>query len=114
LRSRRYSKKIEIWQITKVADGYGGATVSEALLSNSWGNVRTVGSNARLSTALVNLGISDPKSAIIVNMRYRKDLTYNPLDMYLKYRGVKYVIMNAVNINLSDTEIEIVAAPEQS
>lgn len=110
MRARKYTRVIEIWQTSSVADGYGGSTVSETFITKSWANIRTVGNNSRYVQRLTDLGITDPTSAIIVNLRQRNDITYNAINQFIKYRGVKYVIQNApTNIDFMDSEIEIIA-----
>jgi head-tail adaptor len=112
LRARKYTKKIEIWQIADVADGYGGNTISETLITSSWANVKTL-NNLRDTQRVGELGISDPNSTIIVSLRYRNDIEYNAVNQFLKYGGDKYIIKNApTNKNLEGTEVEIIAVRE--
>lgn len=111
--SREYNKRIEIWQTSNVDNGYGGETVSETLIASSWAKVSSASNNARSVGRLTDLGITDPNNAIIVNLRHRNDLTYNAINQYLKYRGVKYIIQNdPTNIDFNDVDIEIIAVKE--
>lgn len=111
--SREYNKRIEIWQTAVVDDGYGGDTVSETLIASSWAKVSSASNNARSIGRLTDLGITDPNNAIIVKLRHRNDLTYNAINQYLKYRGVKYIIQNdPTNIDFKDVDIEIIAVKE--
>ena len=111
MKARKYTKRIQFYQTTNVADTYGGFTVSEALVATSWCNIKTVSNGQRLT----DLGISDPSNSIILQLRQRNDIDYSALDMYVKYRGVKYIIQNApTNTDFNDTEIEIVATREKS
>lgn len=112
-RSRKYTKRVEIWETTNVSDTFGGITVSEALLTTSWANVKTASNNSRYTKRLTDLGITDPTNAIIVTLRLRNDVLYNAITMYLKYAGVKYIIQNApVNIDFVGHEVEIIATRE--
>ena len=107
--SRKYTRRVEIWKTTVVPDAYGGNTVSEALVTTSWANVTTPTSYKRMT----EIGITDPTNTIVVKMRYRNDITYNAINLFIKYRGVKYIIQNtALNVDFNDTEIEIMATRE--
>lgn len=107
---REYTKIIEFWQTEEVADGYGGFTVSEELITSSWCNIKTVSSKSRTAQTLTDLGVTDPNSALIINLRYRNDIQYNAINQFIKYRDEKYIIQNApANINLENTEVEIIA-----
>lgn len=113
MKSREYNKVIEIWQTTEVADGYGGYTITDVLISKSWAKVLSVSNNSRTVGRLTDLGITDPSNAIIVKFRHRNDLTYNAINQYLKYRGIKYIIQNdPTNIDFMDVDIEIIATKE--
>ena len=113
MRARKYTKRIAIWETTTAADGYGGSTVTEALLNESWANVTNVHSGN--ASRFKDLGLIDPTNTIIVKMRWRNDLTYSALDQYLLYNGVKYIIQNApANIGFNGTEVEIIAVKEQT
>ena len=103
--SRRYTKQVTFYQTAQVADGYGGFTVSETLVATSWADIKS-GNSKRL----VDLGITDVANAIVLKLRYRNDIEYTAANMYVKYRGVKYIIQSAVmNIDFKDTEVELIA-----
>lgn len=112
--SRKYDKRIEIWQYTKIDDGFGGDIPGpDELVRKSWCQIKTAGNNARAASFLNELGITDPSSAIIVRLRQRNDTDYNAINQYLKYRGEKYIIQNApTNINYEDVDIEIIAVKQ--
>lgn len=113
MKAREYNRVIEIWQTTDVADGYGGNTVTDILIARSWAKVSSVSNNSRYVGRLTDLGITDPSNAIIVKFRHRNDLTYNAINQYLKYRGLKYIIQNdPTNIDFMDVDIEIIATKE--
>jgi len=112
---REYTKVIEFWQVVEVADGYGGFTVSEELITRSWCHLQTINTNSRNTQALVDLGVNDPLNTIIVHLRYRNDITYNAINQFIKYRDEKYIIQNApANINLENTEVEIIAVKQST
>ena len=115
MKARKYTKRIEVWETKVVSDGYGGSTVTEHLINESWANVTTVANNSRYVGKLTDLGIIDPITAIIVQMRWRNDLTYNAINQFLVYKNYKYIIQNAPsNIDFNGTEVEIIATREMT
>ena len=110
MRSRKLSKRIEIWQTSNVSDGFGGNTVAETLIASSWAEIITL-NNTNRST---DIGITSATNTIKVRLRKRKDLTYNSVNQYLKYRGFKYIIQNQpFNVGFRDDVIEILAVKEE-
>ena len=110
MRSRKLSKRIEIWQTSNVSDGFGGNTIAETLITSSWAEVTTL-NNTNRST---DIGITSATNTIKVRLRKRKDLTYNSINQYLKYRGFKYIIQNQpFNVGFRDDVIEILAVKEE-
>ena len=110
MRSRKLSKRIEIWQTSNVADGFGGNTIAETLITSSWAEVTTL-NNTNRST---DIGITSATNTIKVRLRKRNDITYNSVNQYLKYRGFKYIIQNQpFNVGFRDDVIEILAVKEE-
>jgi len=110
MRSRKLSKRIEIWQTSNVSDGFGGNTVDETFIASSWAEIITL-NNTNRST---DIGITSTTNTIKVRLRKRKDLTYNSINQYLKYRGFKYIIQNQpFNVGFRDDVIEILAVKEE-
>jgi len=106
LKAREFNKRIGFWQTVAVSDGYGGSTVSEALVATSWAKVTTPKSSQRLT----ELGITDPINTLVINVRKRNDIDYNAVNQYIKYRSVKYIIQNVpINTEFMDTDIMIIA-----
>ncbi len=69
--SRTFNKQIELWESTKVADGFGGSTIENTFISNIWANVRD-----RVVRNYDNAGISQNKVEKLITVRY-KDLDTN-------------------------------------
>ena len=110
MRSRKLSKRIEIWQTSNVSDGFGGNTVAETLIASSWAEIITL-NNTNRST---DIGITSATNTIKVRLRKRNDITYNGINQYLKYRGFKYIIQNQpFNVGFKDEVIEILAVKEE-
>ena len=110
MRSRKLSKRIEIWQTSNVSDGFGGNTIAETLITSSWAEIVTL-NNTNRST---DIGVTSTTNAIKVRLRKRNDITYNSVNQYLKYRGFKYIIKNQpFNVGFKDDIIEILATKEE-
>ena len=110
MRSRKLSKRIEIWQTSNVSDGFGGNTVAEILIASSWAEITTL-NDVNRST---DIGITSSTNTIKVRLRKRNDITYNSINQYLKYRGFKYIIKNQpFNVDFRDDVIEIIAVKEE-
>ena len=106
MRSRRLNKRIEIWQTAKVADGFGGSTVSETLITSSWCEIKTYNK----VTNGDSIGIKNPTNTVMFKLRLRNDITYNSINQFIKYRNEKYIILNQpFNVNFRDKTIEILA-----
>lgn len=109
MRARGYNKKIEVWQTTIDADGYGGNGVTNTLISSSWCNIKTPNKNYRSTDD----GVTDTTNTLIVTLRKRNDLVYNSLNLYFVYRGVKYIISSEpVNVGFEDRDIQILITKE--
>lgn len=110
MRSRKLSKRVEIWQTSNVADGFGGNTIAETLITSSWAEITTL-NNTNRST---DIGITSATNTIKIKLRKRNDITYNSINQYIKYRGYKYIIQNQpFNVGFKDEVIEILAVKEE-
>jgi len=104
-----FNKRIDIYTLTSVDDGFGGNYLDEVLATSSWANVKTIkaGANAQ------DFGITEQDKAVIFTVRFRNDLDYNVNNMYIKYRGLKYTISTApTNLNFSDAFVSFVGVQE--
>lgn len=109
--ARNFNKVIEFWQTTNTSDGFGGNTVSDVLITSSFANVMTLGNKSGYNSD--NLGVIDKSNAIVIQLRKRNDITYNALNQFIKYRGVKYIVKNEpTNIDFNDSYIQIIAVKE--
>lgn len=113
MRSRRLTKRIEFYQVTETADGYGGYTVSDELIARSWAKIKTP-TNAYTSQRMTDIGITDIQNTIIIHLRHRNDINYNGVNQFIKYNNKKYIIKGVSNIDLNGFQIEIIATREQT
>lgn len=110
--SRKLNKRIEIWKLTQVSDGFGGYTVSEALINRSWAHIKTFQAG-RFQGNLSDFGIVAGQNAVQFTVRRRNDLTYDLGTMFIKYRNVKYTISTApTDIDFNDNTITFMGVAE--
>ncbi len=109
MRCRKLTKRVEIWQTSNVPNGFGGNSNVPTLITSSWAEVITL-NNTNRST---DIGITSATNTIKVRLRKRKDITYNGINQFIKYRGYKYIIQNQpFNVGFRDEVIEIIAIKE--
>ena len=111
MRGRGFNKKVEVWAIDQVSDGFGGYTIAETKISDSWAMVET------LQPGKVNnvktFGLEDAQNAVLFTLRKRNDLEYNEEIHFIKYRGRKFTISTApANVNFEDRVIVFVGTME--
>lgn len=109
--ARNFNKVIEFWQTTNASDGFGGNTVSDVLITSSFAKVMTLGNKNGYNSD--NFGVIDKNNAILIHLRKRNDITYNAINQFIKYNGVKYIVKNEpTNIDFNDSYIQIIAVKE--
>lgn len=109
MRSRAFNKQIGIWQTAKVADGFGGFTVSEVLITTTWAKLTT-----QIGEEVSGLGLDYTKGTIIAVVRKRNDITYNSTTLFVKYRDKKYNIVSfPTNENFTDAFVTFIAVEQK-
>ncbi len=102
-RARKYDRLIQLWKTTEISDTYGGYTVTDALQSTFWANVKTPSSlNQSDNGTVQNI------NQIVFTIRNRYDIDINIKDNFILYHSKKYQINNLVNQDLNNIEVEIV------
>ena len=102
--SRKYTKAIGIWKTTTVPDGYGGNTVTSALVYSVWANAGT----KRASNQTDN-GQRDNTVQTVFTIRNRYDIDLSVKDNFIKYNGLTYNIDSILNMDLNNIDVEIYA-----
>ncbi len=102
--SRKYTKAIGIWETTNVPDGFGGSTVTNALVYSVWANVETKRAYIRNEE-----GQNDNFVQTVFTIRNRYDIDFNEKTNFIKYNGLTYNIDSILNIDLNNIDIEIMA-----
>ena len=104
MRSRKYTKRVEVWQKTTVQNDFGGNTNNDVMLTSSWCNIKTANNLSRST----DFGITDTNDTIVLTLRKRKDITYNSVNQYFMYRGYKYILQGTpINVGFGDEEVQI-------
>lgn len=102
--ARKYTKLIQIWETTTVADGYGGNTVTTALSESMWANVTT-----KRASRLNENGQNDNLVQTVFTVRNRVGLDISIKDNFIKYNSLTYNIESVLNTDLDNIDIEILA-----
>lgn len=91
-RSRDFRKRVKLYQITEVTDGFGGYTIEDQLLTTTWAEIKSISQKPQ-NDILTDFGINNANLAITITVRKRNDLTYNTINQYITYNGDKYNIL---------------------
>ena len=102
--ARKYTKAISIWQTTTVPDGYGGNTVTDALVYSVWANVGTKRAYRQNEN-----GQNDNFVQTVFTIRNRYDIEISVKDNFIKYNGLIYNIDSVLNKDLNNIDVEILA-----
>lgn len=88
MRARAYDKRIGVYGVQPVPDGYGGNTSSApVLISNSWAKMEEGAGNKSVA-----FGVTDFNDPVLFKVRKRNDLPYNGRNLFLMYKDDKYII----------------------
>lgn len=106
--ARKYTKAIGIWKTTTVSDGYGGNTVTTALVYSVWANV-----NTKRAYRQNENGQNDNFVQTIFTIRNRYDIDLSVKDNFIKYNGLIYNIDSILNLDLNNIDVEIYATQRE-
>ena len=106
--SRKYSRAISIWKTTNVPDGYGGNTVTTALVYSVWANVSTKRAYRQNEN-----GQNDNFVQTVFTIRNRYNIALSIKDDFIKYNGLIYNIDSILNMDLNNIDIEIYATQRE-
>ena len=111
MKSRKYSCRIEVWEVGQpIDDGFGGHTIGlPTHIASSWAELVTEG----LGRKAYNLGLIEFNDPLLFLVRGRNDLPYNGRNLYLMYRNVKYIIKSVRNEDMCDVDTEIFCIREE-
>jgi len=102
MEARKYTKQIEVWETTTVPDGFGGNTVTTALLRTVWAFVKT--KTAKFEN---ENGQNDNLQSQIFIIRQNTNFTLSLKDNFIKYKNKSYNIDGIVEIGLDTIDLEI-------
>ena len=106
--ARKYTKAIGIWKTTTVSDGYGGNTVTTALVYSVWANVA-----AKRAYRQNENGQNDNFVQTVFTIRNRYDIDLSLKDNFIKYNGLIYNIDSILNLDLNNIDVEIYATQRE-
>ena len=106
--ARKYTKAIGIWKTTTVSDGYGGNTVTTALVYSVWANVATKRAYRQNEN-----GQNDNFVQTVFIIRNRYDIDLSVKDNFIKYNGLVYNIDSILNKDLNNIDVEIYATQRE-
>jgi hypothetical protein len=89
MRSRRFTKLIELWETENVPDGFGGYTVSESKRADIWANLQTM-NKGRYSNK--DFGDIDFANSVMVTTRDNPNIVIDYKTNFIKYRGENYFL----------------------
>lgn len=100
MESRKYTKKVEIWGVVSVPDGFGGYVGQETLIAKKWTNIQT-----KQSLRNTDNGQLENELTTIFNFRGR-EFNPKPIENFIIYKGLRYVIDRVENVNLVDVDLK--------
>jgi head-tail adaptor len=113
MRSRAFNKRIDIYELLAVADGYGGTTFTNQIVLSTWAKIDTFKSGSKDNTD-TDFGTLSTESGVIITIRNRKDLRLNSTNNFILYRGNKYIIStNPTNVQFKDNIVQFIGVREQ-
>ena len=87
MRSRRFTKQIELWGATSVSDGFGGNTVSKSKITDIWADLSTLD---RLKYSNRDNGEIDFSNSVGVTIRENPNLSIDYKNNFIVYMGEEY------------------------
>ena len=101
--NRRYARRVEVWKVTEVEDGYGGYTHSKTKVKDIWAEIDT----AKAGYKFTQYGLNDFKNPVIFRIRgVQNEITWNE-DTSIIYKGREYIVKGYRNSGLQGYFIDI-------
>ena len=97
--ARKYDKRIELFTLTTLDDGFGGFTVYPTSTGKKWGRIET-----KVSIRSVDNGTIENYQTIVISFR-GKGLNLNVKTDYIMYKSKKYVINKVDNLDLTGIDL---------
>lgn len=111
MKAREYNKRIEVWEVgAPISDGFGGFIPGDPIkITVTWSKLVTDG----LGRKAYNMGIQEFNDPLLFQVRGRTDLPYNGRNLFLMYRGMKYVIQGIRNQGMRDVDTDIFCTKQE-
>ena len=107
--NRRYARRIEVWTVTEVSDGYGGYTHSKTKVKDIWAEIDTAKAGYQRKTGykFTQYGLNDFKNPVIFRIRgVQNDIDWSE-DTSIIYKGREYIVKGYVDVGLQGYFIDI-------
>jgi len=105
LTSRRFNKRIEVYENAAVSDNFGGSTVSETLVATVWADLKTMDKGA-----VTDIGYTDALLGVNCLVRKPDTFDYKTENMFIRYGGNDYTIVSYTeDINFKHRYIRFMA-----
>jgi SPP1 family predicted phage head-tail adaptor len=103
MRRNDFNKRINVYSVQPVADGYGGYSTSATLVNSLWAKVEPLGAGSNVT----EYGLEDASKS--VRFTIRKNNTFLSSDYFIEYRDVMYKITSApIEINFENRFVEFI------
>jgi SPP1 family predicted phage head-tail adaptor len=103
MRRVEFNKRIELYTVGPVADGYGGNTVSETLVGTYWAKVEPINQG----TASTEYGLLDAANTVRFTVRKGDDAISK--EYFVKYRTKTYEIVSGpIELNFDNKFLQFV------
>ena len=100
--SKSYDKRVELWEVSDIDDGFGGFVTSETFIVKRWCNIKT-----KNSFVNKNNGKVENFNTTVFSFRGINNFSLSIKINFLKYKGIKYVINSVENGGLEGIELVV-------
>lgn len=108
IKARSYQQRITLINTTRVADGFGGFTNSDATGVSLWCDIVDMNGSSRTT----DFGVTDFTDTFLFKFRFNPSVEIDPHDTKISYNSQKYDILSVRNIGLKDIEVNVLARKE--
>lgn len=114
MRSRKYTKRIELWSAQATPDGIGGFIDAVPIkVGESWANIVSFKVPSSSQYASNEFLKNETGNGLKVTTRARTDFSFDSFHNYIVYRDVKYKITSTpTNVDFKDNEIQFIITKE--
>lgn len=101
--SRKYDKRIKVFEVNLTPNEFAGNTQSYVLLFTSWCEIET----NNVGYKVADFGIDTFENPILFRCRFRNDFKWQGRTLMVQYKNENYTIKGIRNSGLRDLEMDI-------